>query len=107
MTGTPLVQIDGVPSFHVVFMTTLFASLADAERDAPTELAGHVEASRRLHANGELLLAGAFLDNSDAVSTMGVLTSAEAAQKFVENDPFVRSGMVQHWNIRQWANIFR
>ena len=104
-TGT--VRVDGVPDFHVVFMTTRFRSLADVQRQAPQQLAEHVATSKRLHAQGRLLLAGAFLDPpGEPVHTMGVLATAQDARAYAENDPFVRDGLVQTWHIRRWANIF-
>jgi uncharacterized protein YciI len=37
---------------------------------------------------------------------MGVLTSAEEAERYAGNDPFVRAGLVEDWHVREWANIF-
>jgi len=35
-----------------------------------------------------------------------VLTSREAADDYIRGDPFVLHGMVSHWHIREWANLF-
>lgn len=105
MTGQ--IQVDGVPEFFVIFMTTRFCSFAAVQREAPEQLAEHISTSKRLHAEGRLLLAGAFLDRSDEpLRTMGVLGSRRDAEEYAENDPFVRADLVQEWSIRQWANIF-
>lgn len=105
---TRLLQVDGVPEFFVVFMTTRFSSFADVQREAPEQLAEHIRTSKQLHAEGRLLMAGAFLDRPDEpLRTMGVLRTRDDAQRYAENDPFVRAGLVEEWYIRQWANIFR
>ena len=52
-------------------------------------------------------MAGAFMDHpGEPVQTMGILSSAEAALDYAEHDPFVVACMVEHWEIREWANIF-
>ena len=87
-------------------MTTSFASLDDARRVAPTQMAAHLARSRELHAEGTLLMAGAFLDEPDQpVRTMGVLASREAAEDYARDDPFVVAGLVEEWRIREWANM--
>lgn len=87
-------------------MTTQFASLGEAQRDASIQLAAHLERSRQLHAEGLLLMAGAFLDQPDTpVRTMGVLGTREAAEDYARNDPFVVDGLVLRWEIREWANM--
>ena len=101
------IQVDGIARFYVVFMTTSFQSFPDVQRQAPEQLAEHIATSKRLHEEGRLLLAGAFLDHpGEPVQTMGVLTSHEEARRYAENDPFVRAGLVENWHIREWANIF-
>lgn len=92
MSGSAI-QVDGVPRFFVVFFTTRFRSFADVQREAPQQLAEHVAASKRLHEQGSLLMAGAFLDHPDEpVRTMGVLRSYYDARRYVENDPFYEPG---------------
>ncbi len=53
-------------------MTTRFQSFPDVQREAPEQLAEHVATSKRLHREGLLLMAGAFLDRpGEPVRTMG------------------------------------
>jgi uncharacterized protein YciI len=94
--------------YYVVFMTTNFSSLADVQQEAPAQLAAHIARSAQLHADGVLLMAGAFLDPPDQpVHTMGVLVSREAAEDYAKHDPFVVNGTVSHWVVREWTNIFQ
>jgi uncharacterized protein YciI len=106
--GNGTIMVDGVPRFYVVFMTTRFHSFDEVQREAPQQLTEHIGTSERLHREGLLLMAGAFMDDpGEPLRTMGVLTSAAEAQRYAENDPFVRSGLVEEWHVREWANIFR
>jgi uncharacterized protein YciI len=97
----------GMPkTTYVLQLVTKFASLADASHDAPDEIAAHIARSKEFHARGELLMAGAFLDvDGEALSTMAVLTTREAAEDYANGDPFVLNGMVSEWRVREWANI--
>lgn len=93
--------------YYAVFVVTSYASFADALARSPDDIAAHVARSKELHASGTLLMAGAFLDNpQEPLSTMGVLTTREAAEEYIRGDPFVLKGMVSKWYIREWANIF-
>jgi uncharacterized protein YciI len=101
------IEVDGVPEFFVVFFTTRFASLADVQRQAPELLAEHVKSSKQLHQQGRLLMAGAFLDRPDEpLRTMGVARTYEDAEHYAENDPFLRAGYIEDWQILRWSNIF-
>ncbi|GAC1615068.1 MAG: hypothetical protein NVS9B1_24760 [Candidatus Dormibacteraceae bacterium] len=102
MVGESKVQ----PIYFVAFFTTTLTSMDEVRQQAPEALAAHIARSRELHAEGTLVMAGAFLDNPGGpVSTMGVLTSREAAEAYAMGDPFVQNGMVSEWHIRPWANI--
>jgi len=74
---------------------------------APDIIAAHQARSNELHAQGTLLLAGAFLTSSkEQLGTMAICTTREAAEEYARNDPFVLNGMVSSWHIRVWANLF-
>ncbi|SRR5216683_4640808 len=95
-------------TYFVAFFTTAFASMEDVRREAPEALQRHLERTRRLHAEGTVLMAGAFLEpKGGAISTMTVLASREAAEEFVRGDPFVELGKVAHHEIREWNNMLR
>ncbi|HLH62355.1 MAG TPA: YciI family protein [Ktedonobacteraceae bacterium] len=93
--------------YYAVFAVTLYESFDDALARAPELIAAHIARSKELHARGTLLMSGAFLDNpQEALSTMGILTTREAAEEYIKGDPFVLNGMVKTWYIREWANMF-
>ena len=96
-----------LPRYYVVFLTTTYSSFAEAQEEAPEDIAAHLARSRRMHEQGRVLMAGAFLDRPDEpLTTMGVFTSRDAADEYVRGDPFVLKGKVSAWHIREWANMF-
>ena len=93
--------------YYALFVVTAFESFEDAYAKAPDTIAAHVARSKELHAQGTLLMSGAFLNNSqEPLSTMAVLTTREAAEEYIKGDPFVQNGQVRTWYVREWANMF-
>jgi len=93
--------------YYVVMVTTKFKSFADAKAKDPESIGAHIARSKKLHEEGTLMMSGAFLDNpGDPLSTMGVLTSREAAEDYIKHDPFMLRGMIAKHTIREWANMF-
>jgi len=93
--------------YYVIFVVTAYESFEDASAKASDLIAAHIARSKELHAQGTLLMSGAFLNNpQEPLSTMGVLTSPEAAEEYIKGDPFYLNGMVRSWSIREWANMF-
>jgi uncharacterized protein len=93
--------------YYVIFVVTAYESFDDARARAADMIAAHIARSKDLHAQGKLLMAGAFLNNpQEPLSTMGVCTTREAAEEYLHGDPFYLNGMVKTWHIREWANIF-
>ena len=94
------------PVYYVAFFVISCPSIEDVKAKAPDALAAHLQRSKQWQEQGDLFMAGAFLDNPDEpLTTMGILRSREAAEEFAEGDPFVVNGMVTNWYIREWANI--
>ncbi len=93
--------------YYVVFVVTKYKSFEEVKAREPEAFAAHIARSKELHEKGVLLMSGAFLDNpEEPLSTMGVLTSREAAEEYIKYDPFVLKGMVAKHYIREWANMF-
>jgi uncharacterized protein YciI len=51
---------------------------------------------------GVLLSLGPFTDGSGSIA---IFTSSEAAEEFASGDPFVHSGVVSKWRIREWREV--
>jgi uncharacterized protein YciI len=69
------------------------------ERRAPHRSA-HLELASASHTAGEMVMAGAFNEPLDGAAL--VFRTREAAEAFVQEDPYVSSGLVTGWRIREW-----
>ena len=100
-------EIKNQSAYCVVFCVLKYASFEEARTEAPDGIAAHVKRSKELHESGKLLMAGAFVDESDEpLSTMAVTPSRAAAEEYVKGDPFFLNGMMSEWYTREWANMF-
>jgi len=61
----------------------------------------HLALVREAHDRGELLLAGALPDPYDRALLIWT-APRERVERFVEQDPYVRQGLVTGWTIRDW-----
>ena len=57
------------------------------------------------HRRGELLLVGIFTDPFENGS-MSVFATRDAAERFVEGDPFRLNGVVSAWTIKEWHDPY-
>lgn len=63
---------------------------------------GHLALARAAYDRGELVLAGAYTDPADAALLVWCCDDRATVESFVEQDPYVRSGLVTEWRIRDW-----
>jgi uncharacterized protein len=61
----------------------------------------HLALAQAARERGELLLAGALPDPYDRALLVWT-APREVVERFVENDPYVRHGLVTGWTIRDW-----
>jgi uncharacterized protein len=93
--------------YYTVFFETSYDSFEEALSKAPDVIAAHRARSNEFHADGTVLMAGAFLNNpEEPLGTMAICITREAAEEYARGDPFVLNGMVSKWYIREWANMF-
>ena len=52
-------------------------------------------------ARGDVIGIGPFADRT---GSMAIFRSREAAQAFVEQDPFILEGLIKSYEIREWAD---
>lgn len=85
-----------------------YVLLYEASDDFRSKAALHIEEHRALwrqfHSAGQLLMVGPFTD-APAGGAMGLFTARDAAEKFVQADPFVSHGVVARWTIREWNEV--
>jgi uncharacterized protein len=62
----------------------------------------HLALAHAARARGELALAGAFTDPADATLIVWNTGDRAVVETFVEQDPYVRNGLVTSWRIREW-----
>ena len=89
--------------FHVVSFDVDYTSLDQVPGELLQE---HVARSRRWHAEGRLVMAGAFVDRpGELIQTMAVARTRQDAEDFAAGDPFVVAGTARVTAIRPWADI--
>jgi uncharacterized protein YciI len=64
---------------------------------------GHRARLNEFHKRGVLLMAGPYANPLEGA--MAVFTSREAAEEFVQGDPFVLNGVVAKWSLRDWNEV--
>jgi uncharacterized protein YciI len=62
----------------------------------------HLAHAHHAAERGELRLAGALAEPADTALIVFRGDSPDAARAFAENDPYVRNGLVQRWEVRPW-----
>ncbi|HAN99324.1 MAG TPA: hypothetical protein DCQ98_18725 [Planctomycetaceae bacterium] len=65
----------------------------------------HLALARASEARGELLLGGALDDPVDQAVLVFRGETPDAARRFVEQDPYVRHGLITGWRIRPWKTV--
>jgi uncharacterized protein len=65
----------------------------------------HLEKAWHSSAQGDLVLAGALADPVDGAVLLFRGDSPEIAERFAQSDPYVRSGAVKRWYVREWTTV--
>jgi uncharacterized protein YciI len=83
----------------------LLYEAAEGFRDkVPLHIDAHRAMWKKFHGEGTLLMVGPFVD-PPAGGAMAVFTTREAAEAFAKEDPFVSSGIVARWTLREWKEV--
>ena len=67
--------------------------------------AAHLDYARKSYERGQLILGGAFADPVDGAVLVFSGAHPEAAEKFAQNDPYVKNGLVKNWRVRKWKTV--
>jgi uncharacterized protein YciI len=67
--------------------------------------AAHLSQAWEASDRGELVLGGALADPIDRAVLLFRGGSAEIAEKFARADPYVTSGIVKRWYVREWTTV--
>lgn len=65
----------------------------------------HLELARAAVARGELRLGGAFADPADGAALVFEGSDRGVAERFARADPYVTSGIVREWRVRDWTVV--
>src|SRR6266849_9873421 len=65
----------------------------------------HLEKAWKARARGELVLGGALANPVDGAVLLFRGDSPEVAEKFARADPYVTSGLVKRWHVREWNTV--
>jgi uncharacterized protein len=72
------------------------------ERRAPVRPA-HLEHAHAYSARGDIVLGGALVEPVDGAVIVFRAENPDLVAAFVENDPYVKAGLVRSHRIREWA----
>jgi uncharacterized protein len=67
--------------------------------------AEHLRLADEANRRGELVLAGALAEPANGALIIFRGEDARAATAFAEKDPYVRNGLVKHWEVRHWTVV--
>ncbi len=65
----------------------------------------HLALAEKARNNGSLIMAGALADPADGAVLIFKGASAEIAENFAANDPYVKNGLIADWNVRPWTVV--
>jgi hypothetical protein len=62
----------------------------------------HLKLANEAFKKGELILGGAMDNPADEAMTIFKGNSEDIAKSFVQNDPYVKNGLIKEWYVRKW-----
>lgn len=65
----------------------------------------HLGLARDAQRRDELVLAGAYADPADGAALVFRADDEAVVRRFVDQDPYVRQGLVTRWVIRPWTVV--
>lgn len=85
-------------------IVTFYEMAADAPGKVMEYFPAHRARLDEFHARGVLLAAGPL--GNPPEGAMAIFTSREAAEEFIQGDPFVQAGLVASWRCVDWNAVF-
>jgi uncharacterized protein YciI/heme-degrading monooxygenase HmoA len=87
---------------HYLLFYKVAADYAERREALRTD---HLDHAREARDRGELLLGGAFADPVAGAALLFHGTSPAVAETFANADPYVTSGLVTRWHVREWTTV--
>ncbi|MDJ0761570.1 MAG: YciI-like protein [Myxococcota bacterium] len=63
----------------------------------------HLELASAAHQRGDIFMAGAFVEPPFGAVLIFKTDDVSKVERFVEQDPYVKNGLVADWQIRPWS----
>jgi uncharacterized protein YciI len=82
----------------------LYESADDVASRAQAHFPAHRQRLDDFHRRGVLLMVGVFGD-PQTQGSMAIFSTRDAAESFVDGDPFVLNGVIKSYEIREWNEI--
>lgn len=86
------------------FLLIYEAGLDYVER-RPQHRAQHLALAWAAYERGEIIIAGPLADPVDGAVLMFAGEDKSVAEDFARADPYVTSGMVARWHVREWTTV--
>jgi uncharacterized protein YciI len=87
-----------------VKIVSFYAMTPDALQHVMTHFPAHRARLDEFHARGVLVAAGPL--GNPPTEAMAIFTTREAAEEFIQGDPFVTNGLVSAWRLVEWKAAF-
>ena len=65
----------------------------------------HLRIANETAEKGQLLLGGAFKNPVDGAALVFKADDVSVVEEFARNDPYVRSGLITNWKVREWTVV--
>ncbi|SMO32592.1 YciI-like protein [Gracilimonas mengyeensis] len=65
----------------------------------------HLKMAWDAYERGDLIHGGALNDPADKAVLLFKGDTAEVAENFAKNDPYVQNGLVEKWEVREWTTV--
>lgn len=83
----------------------IYEFTADYLERRPAFRSDHLRLAWESQKRGELILGGAFADPADGAALLFKGESANVAEEFARDDPYVKNGLVTRWHVRKWTTV--
>ena len=83
----------------------IYEAGADYVERRPQFRSQHLALAWAAQERGEMVIAGPLADPVDGAVLMFVGNDKSVAENFARNDPYVISGMVARWYVREWTTV--
>lgn len=65
----------------------------------------HLALAQQFVTCGKLILGGAYTEPADGAAIIFKVETKADVLAFVENDPYVKNGLVTQWRIKEWNTV--